>query len=262
MALIRVSPSLESSARVRSSMALGGSGGSSRPIASARYRFTSGSDVGRRFERLDQLGAERPVGADLGVGHQARQLVGRRPSPVGSAVAHLGEVVLRAAVVGEQRTESDIHGDRDSNDGQRDQKELNGQGGRGDQWVASRVFALDEFVHEWESGRDLGMPESVQVLPPESLSGQAAFARSALRRARAVPRSALRRPRPSVADARQTLSCRQLSGPVQHGGQRLFRRVGLADDGQQAPGGRQVEGDPRTLQLEERHGRADAQARE
>ena len=83
---------------------------------------------------------------------------------------HLGEVVLRAAVVGQQRAESDIHGDRDSDDGQRDQKELNGQGGRGDQWVASRVFALDEFVHEWESGARSGMPESVQVLPRESLA--------------------------------------------------------------------------------------------
>ena len=26
-----------------------------------------------------------------------------------------------------------------------------GSGGRGDQWVASRILALDEFVHGWES---------------------------------------------------------------------------------------------------------------
>ena len=33
---------------------------------------------------------------------------------------------------------------------QRDQEKLNGQGGRGDQGILSRVFALDEFVHEWD----------------------------------------------------------------------------------------------------------------
>ena len=44
-------------------------------------------------------------------------------------------------------------------DSQRDQKKLNSEGGRGDQWVSSRVFALDEFVHEWEYGR------AVDLLP-------------------------------------------------------------------------------------------------
>ena len=62
---------------------------------------------------------------------------------------NLGQVVLRRPVVGQQRAKADIHADRDRDNGQRDQKKLNGQGGRGDQRVSSRGFALDEFVHVW-----------------------------------------------------------------------------------------------------------------
>ena len=96
MALMRASPSGSSSACVRSATASAGSGGSSRPMASARYRRTRGSSSFASSNALTSAGAERAVGADLRVGHQPRQLVRRRPAPVRPAVPHLREVVLRA----------------------------------------------------------------------------------------------------------------------------------------------------------------------
>ncbi len=99
------------------------------------------------FERFHERGRQRAVGADFRIRHQARQLVGRGPAARRSARANLGEVVLRGPLVVQHRAESDIHGDRDCYNGQRNQKELNGQGGRRDEWVSSRAFALDQLVH-------------------------------------------------------------------------------------------------------------------
>ena len=82
-------------------------------MASARYRRTRGSSSFAASNALTSAGRERPVGAHLRVGHQPRQLVGRRPAPVGPAVADLGQVVLRRPVVGEQRAEPDVHHHRD-----------------------------------------------------------------------------------------------------------------------------------------------------
>jgi hypothetical protein len=99
-------------------------------------------------KRLHELRRKRAIGADLRVAHQPRELVRRGPAPIGAAVADLGEIVLRFAIVGEQRAEADVDRDRDGDHGQRNQKELDGQSRSGDEWVASRGFALDEFFHE------------------------------------------------------------------------------------------------------------------
>ena len=87
--------------------------------------------VFRRLERLHERRRQRPVGADLGIAHQPRQLVGGRPAAIRSAVADLAQVFLRRAVVGQERTEPDIHRHGDTDDGQRNQKKLNSEGGRG-----------------------------------------------------------------------------------------------------------------------------------
>ncbi len=126
------------------------------------------------LERLHELRRERPVGPDLRIAHQPRQLVGGRPAPIGSAVADLAEVFLRRAVVGQERTEADIHRHGDTDDGQRNQKKLNSEGGRGAYRVTSRGFALDEFVHEWDASACRLLHESVQVLLRGAFSGQAA----------------------------------------------------------------------------------------
>ena len=49
------------------------------------------------LEGLDQRRRQRPVGAHLRIGHQPRQLVRRRPPPVGARRPDLGQVVLRAS---------------------------------------------------------------------------------------------------------------------------------------------------------------------
>src|SRR5262249_62178360 len=66
---------------------------------------------------------------------------------IGTAARNLSEVILRAASVGEQRAKADVDRDRYRNDGQRDQKELNGQSGCGSQGVSRRGLALDQLVH-------------------------------------------------------------------------------------------------------------------
>ena len=119
-----------------------------------------GIDLLHRQERLDEGRRQRPIGADLRVGHQTRQFVGRRPAAVRAAVADFAQVFLGGPIVGQKRAESGIHGDGDTDNGQRNQKELNSKGGRGDQWVTSRGFALDEFVHEWDSKR---VPSTARV---------------------------------------------------------------------------------------------------
>src|SRR5439155_1798040 len=127
------------------------------------------------FEGFHQCRSKRVVGADFRIRHQTRQLVRRRPTPIGPAIANFGQVLVSAAaVVGEKRTESQIHADRYPNNGQRNQEKLNGQGGSRDQWISSRGFALDEFVHEWDSDACPGAPASLQVLLRGSFSGQAA----------------------------------------------------------------------------------------
>src|SRR5262249_702284 len=91
----------------------------------------------------------------------------------GAAVADLGEIVLGLAIVSEQRAEPDVDHDRDTNDGQRDQKELNGQGGGCCKWAASRAFALDEFVHAiWKSAGCQKMPESGQFYHANRLASR------------------------------------------------------------------------------------------
>ena len=70
IALTRDSPSAESSALVRPATASGGSGGSSRPIASARYCLTRGSSSFAASNAFTSAGAERAVGPDLRIAHQ------------------------------------------------------------------------------------------------------------------------------------------------------------------------------------------------
>src|SRR6185295_10733972 len=114
------------------------------------------------------------------IGHQPGQFVGGRPAAIGSAVADLGEIVLRLAIVSQQRAEPDVDRHRDSNDGQRDQEKLNGQGGRGGEWAARRDFSLDEFVHaKRESGGCQEVPESGKFYHPNGLAVKLAGAAQA-----------------------------------------------------------------------------------
>ena len=124
-------------------------GGQGRIHAADRQREIAADlrIVLRRLEGVDQLGTERPVGANLWIGHQTRELVCGGPAPIGATVADLGKILARRTAVGEQGTEPDVHTDRDRDNDQRNQEKLNGEGGRGDQRVTSRGFALDEFVH-------------------------------------------------------------------------------------------------------------------
>ena len=84
-------------------------------------------------ERLDQRNGQPLVASDLGVVHQLRQLEGGGPLAGQSPALDLGEIVLSAPLISQQRSEADVHEDRDANDRQRDQKELNSEGGRGGQ---------------------------------------------------------------------------------------------------------------------------------
>src|SRR5262249_51699625 len=52
-----------------------------------------------------------------------------------------------ASFVSDDRPKPDIDGDRDCDNGQRNQKELNGQSWRRGECVSRRVFALDQFFH-------------------------------------------------------------------------------------------------------------------
>ena len=95
----------------------------------------------------DLNACERAIGADFRVRHQPRQFVRGGPAPVRTAALNLGEIILRAAVVGDERSKPRIHEDRHANHGHRNQKELNSEGGRGAQRVSSRRLALDQLFH-------------------------------------------------------------------------------------------------------------------
>ena len=87
------------------------------------------------------------TGADVGVRHEPRQFIGRRPATIGAAGPDLAQVALRGAVVIQERPESHVYERCHRNDGQRNQKKLDSESGRGDQRVSRRVFALDKFLH-------------------------------------------------------------------------------------------------------------------
>src|SRR5581483_9065318 len=146
--------------------------------------------AGLRFlEGRHERGCERPVAAHLRVVHQPRQLVGRRPLPVGAAESDLGDVVLRRAPVGDERTEPDVQQRHRADDRQRNQKELNSEGGRRDERVSRRGFALDEFVHE-PGGTALngGMPQSGKFYYAGPLGVKTATGRWQSRWANSLPR--------------------------------------------------------------------------
>src|SRR5215472_17801022 len=77
--------------------------------------------------------------------------------------------------MGQQRTEPDVHTHRECNDGQWNQKELDGEGWRGNERASRRGLALDKFVHVCGNGENrLGHTRGGQVLPFASLKGQGA----------------------------------------------------------------------------------------
>src|SRR5207245_1876893 len=98
-------------------------------------------------ERLDEREGERLVAADLRILHQLRKLKGGRPLARHAAGPNLGQVILSRSSIGDERAKAHIHEHRDANNGERDQKELNSEGGRGDQWLARRGYALGKFFH-------------------------------------------------------------------------------------------------------------------
>ena len=88
--------------------------------------------VFRRLERFHERGRQRAVGPDLRIAHQPRQFVGRGPAPIRPAIADFAQVFLRRPIVGQQRAEPDVRRHGETDDGQRNQKKLNSEGGRGD----------------------------------------------------------------------------------------------------------------------------------
>src|SRR5262249_3574007 len=119
--------------------------------------------VSRLFEGLDELRREPAIGAHLRVGHQLRQLVGGRPLPFGAAMPKLRQILLRRAVVGEQRAEANIYCSGHRDNSERYQEELNGESGHDDQRTPGWRLALDEFIHEWVRG-DLGTRRKLRHL--------------------------------------------------------------------------------------------------
>jgi hypothetical protein len=96
-------------------------------------------------ERLDQLRRERGffLLGELGIGHEARELVGGRPPPIAPAGSDVGQVLPRRPIFAEQAPETDIHQHRGADDEQRNKKELNSDRGRRRQRCASARFSLD-----------------------------------------------------------------------------------------------------------------------